>query len=145
MPTRKQRRRRQKERRHEYEFVYVDEEGREVEVDPAELEESAPRRNGKREPTREPRKGRGDRPVRTVQPPSWGRVGRRALIFFPLIFLAFSVLNTKQAFAGRLLVAVVYTAFFIPFMYLLDRTMYRAYLKRTGQAPRSPTRSGRRR
>jgi len=37
MPSRKQRRRRQKERRHEYEFVYVDEEGREVEVDPSEL------------------------------------------------------------------------------------------------------------
>jgi hypothetical protein len=38
----------------------------------------------------------------------------------------------------RLLLAVLYTAFFIPFMYLMDRTMYRTYLRRTGQAaPRS--------
>jgi hypothetical protein len=142
MASRKQRRRRQKERRHEYEYVYVDEEGREVEVDPAELEESASRRNGKREPRHEPRKGRGERPMRAVQPPSWSRVGKRALIFFPLIFVAFSFLNSNQALVGRLLVALLYTLFFIPFMYLMDRTMYRAYLKRSGQAP--PQRSPRR-
>jgi hypothetical protein len=142
MPSRKQRRRRQKERRHEYEYVYLDEEGREVEVDSAELEEPASRRNGKREPGREPRKGRDQRPMRAVQPPSWSRVGKRALIFFPLIFVAFSFLSSKQAFASRLLVALLYTAFFIPFMYLMDRTMYRAYLKRSGQTPTQ--RSGKR-
>ncbi len=141
MPSRKQRRRRQKERRHEYELVYVDEEGREVEVDPAELGEAAPRRNGKRERAQAPRKGRADRTGRTVQPPSWSRVARRALIFFPLIFVAFSILSSKQAFTSRLLVTALYTAFFIPFMYLMDRTMYRAYLKRTGQAvPQRPSR-----
>jgi hypothetical protein len=32
-------------------------------------------------------------------------------------------------------VTLVYTAFFLPFMYLMDRAMYRAYLKRTGQQP----------
>jgi hypothetical protein len=135
MASRKQRRRRQKERRHDYEFVYVDEEGREIEVDPAELEQAAPHRNGKRDSKREPRKDRNERPMRAVQPPSWGRVGRRALIFFPLIFVAFSVLNSKQAFASRLVFALIYTAFFAPFMYLMDRTMYRSYLKRSGQAP----------
>jgi hypothetical protein len=143
MPSRKQRRRRQKERRHEYEFVYVDEQGQEIEVDPAELEAAAPGQNGKREPAREPRKAKDERPVRTVHPPSWGRVGRRALIFFPLIFVAFSVLSKNQAFASRLVVAAVYTLFFIPFMYLMDRAMYRAYLKRTGRRPASQ-RSGRR-
>jgi hypothetical protein len=111
MPSRKQRRRRQKERRHEYEFVYVDEEGREVEVDPAELEEAAPRRNGKREPRREPRKGRNERPMRAVHPPSWSRVGKRALIFFPLIFVAFSVLNSNQSLLGRAAIAALYTLF----------------------------------
>jgi hypothetical protein len=141
MPSRKQRRRRQKERRHEYEFVYVDEEGREVEVDPTDLEGTASRRNGKREPKREPAKDKGSRPVRVVQPPSWNRVARRALIFFPLIFIAFSLLNSNQALATRLLVTALYTVFFIPFMYLMDRAMYRAYLKRTGQAvPRRPVR-----
>jgi hypothetical protein len=144
MPSRKQRRRREKGRRHDYEFVYVDEQGREIEIDPAELEQATPGRDGKREPRREPQKTKNERPVRTVQPPSWGRVGRRALIFFPLIFVAFSVLSKNQALGSRVAVAAVYTLFFIPFMYLMDRTMYRAYLKRTGQRP-PPQRPSRRR
>jgi hypothetical protein len=140
MPTKKQRRRRQKDRRHDYEFVYVDDEGREVEVDPEELEQAPPRRNGKRDAKRQPQKGRDGRPVRQVAPPSWNKVGKRALIFFPLIFLAFSFVNSNQPIGTRLLVTVVYTAFFLPFMYLMDRAMYRSYLKRTGQPapPRQP-------
>ena len=142
MPTKKQRRRRQKGRRHEYEFVYVDDEGREVEVDPAELEQESPRRNGKREAKRQPQKRRDGRPVRQVAAPSWRKVGKRALIFFPLIFLAFSFVNSGQSLLSRLGITVVYTAFFLPFMYLMDRAMYRAYLKRTGQpAPQRQTRS----
>jgi hypothetical protein len=133
MPTKKQRRRRQKDRRHEYEYVYVDDEGREVEVDPDELEQATPRANGKRDAKRQPQKGRDGRPVRQVAAPSWSKVGKRALIFFPLIFLAFSFVNSKQPIGTRLVVTVVYTAFFLPFMYLMDRAMYRSYLKRTGQ------------
>lgn len=144
MPSRKQRRRRQKERRHQYEYVYVDEEGHEVEVDPAELEQ--PERQGaRRNGGKVTRKGEGDRnrPVRKIDPPSWKRVSKRALFFGPLIFLAFSVLNSKQPVATRLLLAILYTGFFIPFMYLMDRAMYRTYLRRTGQAP--PPRTGLRR
>jgi hypothetical protein len=144
MPSRKQRRRREKERRHEYEFIYLDEEGREIEVDSAELEDAAPRRNGKREPRREKQKGRSERPIRAVQPPSWRRVAKRGLLFFPLFFIVFSVLSKSQALATRFAYAAVYTLFLVPFMYLMDRTMYRAYLKRTGQAP-PPQRAGRRR
>jgi hypothetical protein len=143
MASKKQRRRRQKERRHEYEFVYVDDEGHEVEVDPGEvdqLERNGARRNGAK--TSAKSKG-SNRPIRKVDPPSWKRVSKRALFFGPLIFLAFSVLNHKQPVATRLLLAILYTGFFIPFMYLMDRTMYRTYLKRTGQAP--PSRSGIRR
>jgi hypothetical protein len=133
MPTKKQRRRRQKGLRHDYEFVYVDDEGREVEVDPEELEQARSPRNGKRDAKRQPQKGRDGRPVRQVAAPSWSKVGKRALLFFPLIFLAFSFVNSKQPVETRLLVTLVYTAFFLPFMYLMDRAMYRAYLKRTGQ------------
>lgn len=136
MPTRKQRRRRQKGLRHEYEYVYVDDEGHEVDVDAAEPEPKASRRNGTRDAKRPAaRKGSGAKPVREVKPPSWSRVGRRALVFGPLIFIAFSVLNKNQAVLGRLAVAAVYTAFFVPFMYLMDRAMYRSYLRRTGQQP----------
>jgi hypothetical protein len=133
MPTKKQRRRRQKDRRHEYEFVYVDDEGHEVEVDPVEPEHAPRRRDGKRDAKRQPQKRRDGRPARPVQPPSWRRVGKRALIFFPLIFLAFSFVNSKQPVGTRVVVTIVYTAFFLPFMYLMDRAMYRSYLKRTGQ------------
>jgi|SRR5215467_4166770 len=141
MPTRKQRRRRQKEKRHEYEYVYVDAEGHEVDVDENDLEPKGSRRNGARDtkakaPAR--KNGKPAKPGRVVQPPSWTRVARRALIFGPLIFVAFSVLNKSQPVLGRLAVAAVYTAFFIPFMYLMDRQLYRSYLRRTGQqAPRA--------
>jgi hypothetical protein len=134
MASRKQRRRRQKERRHEYEFVYVDEEGREVEVDSAELEKSS-RPSARRNGTKDARKRQGARQIRKVDPPSWRRVVRRALVFAPLIFIAFYLLNHNQALGTRVLLTAFYTAFFIPFMYLMDRAMYRTYLKRTGQAP----------
>ena len=47
MPTRKQRRRNQKARRHEYEYVYLDDEGNEVPVEPSELRAE---KNGQRDP-----------------------------------------------------------------------------------------------
>jgi hypothetical protein len=139
MPTRKQRRRRQKDLRHEYEYVYVDGEGREVEVDPA--DEPAPRRNGKRETKAAPAKRRSSKAVREVQPPSWSRVLKRVAFIAPLLFLTFSALNHHQSLTSRVAITAVYTAFFAPFMYLMDRAMYRSYLKRTGQdAPRRPSR-----
>jgi hypothetical protein len=139
MPTRKQRRRRQKGLRHEYEYVYVDAEGEEVEVDEADLEPKGSRRNGTQSVKPKAKaQAKGGKPAREVKPPSWSRVGRRALIFGPLIFVAFSVLNKSQPVLGRLGVAAAYTAFFIPFMYLMDRQLYRSYLRRTGQqAPRA--------
>src|SRR5204863_8854976 len=141
MPTRKQRRRRLKELRHDYEYVYVDEEGREVEVDPAELEQASPRRNGKRESKASPAKGRNAKPVREVPPPTWNRVLKRVAFIAPLLFLAFSALNSHQSLISRIAITAVYTGFFVPFMYLMDRAMYRSYLKRTGQeAPRRPGR-----
>ena len=141
MPTRKQRRRRQKELRHEYEYVYVDGEGREVEVDPDEADDRSPRRNGKRDTKRPAQKSRQGRPVRPVAPPSWRRVGKRALLFGPLIFVAFSAINSGQPILGRLAVSAIYTAFFVPLMYLMDRAMYRSYLRRTGQQlPQRPIR-----
>jgi hypothetical protein len=129
MPSRKQRRRRQKERRHDYEYVYVDEEGREVEVDEAALPESKgeTKRNGARRTD-----GRAARPV---QPPSWTRVMKRAAIFFPLFFIAFSVVSSSQPIAARIAIALLYALLFMPFMYLMDRAMYRSYLKRTGKLP----------
>ena len=133
MPTRKQRRRRQKDLRHEYEYVYVDDEGQEVEVDPAELEAASPRRNGKRQAKATPAKNRDGKAIREVQPPSWSRVLKRVGFIAPLLFLAFSALNHDQSVVNRLLITLVYTGFFAPFMYLMDRALYRSYLRRSGQ------------
>jgi hypothetical protein len=140
MPTRKQRRRRQKERRHEYEYVYVDEAGQQVEVDEDEVADATSRRNGKRESRQPAQKSKASRPLRRVAPPSWKRVGKRALLFGPLIFIAFSLINSGQPIAQRLVVAAAYTVFFVPLMYLMDLTMYRSYLRRSGQQapPRRP-------
>src|SRR5205085_2198149 len=88
---------------------------------------------GRLEPGKEARKAQSGRPARKVDPPSWNRVVRRALILAPAIFFALTVLSHKQPVGTRLFITAFYTAFFIPFMYLLDRTMYRTYLRRTGQ------------
>src|SRR5690348_7179110 len=100
MPSRKQRRRRQKERRHEYEYVYVDAEGQELdaapdEPKPARARESKKDKDGKRSG------GRSKGPLREQNPPSWTRSARRALLFFPLFFIVFSLVNKHSALLPR--------------------------------------------
>lgn len=128
MPTRKQRRRRDKTRRHEYEYVWVDEEGQEVEVDPADVRAAKAEKDGKAA------RDRRGRPARKVDPPSWGRVGKRALIFAPFMFIVVWILRPEGARAASAVVqTIVLLGFFLPFSYLMDSLMYRAYLRRTGQ------------
>jgi hypothetical protein len=129
MPSRKQRRRRQKDRRHEWEYVYVDNAGREVE---APDEESPISRNGKRA-AQQPRKAKASG-MREVQPPSWRRVGKRGLIFAPLMFLTVTFLSGNLTVAQRLVNTVFLLAFFLPFSYAMDALMYRMYKKRSGAA-----------
>jgi hypothetical protein len=133
MPTRKQRRRNQKARRHEYEYVYLDDEGNEVPVDPSELRTE---RNGQRES--KPRKSgaggrgatRGGGTGRKVEPPSWRRSARRALLFGPILVVAMMLLNRNQPLAQQVLPAVFLIAFFIPFSYFTDSLAYRMLQKR---------------
>jgi hypothetical protein len=131
MPSRKQRRRQAKERRHEYEYVYVDDEGREVEVDEAELEE---RRNGKATKRPERTATRGGR---TVQPPSWQRVGKRGVIFAPLMFLTVFLLGRDDLSTGQMLIQTfVLLAIFLPFSYFMDSITYRAFQRRLNREKR---------
>jgi hypothetical protein len=139
MATRKQRRRQQKLRRHEWEEVWVDEEGHELDADAAELAKpkADSSRNGVARATKaqaKPRDAKG-RPLRAIQPPSWQRVLKRAGIFFPLMFVVITLTNKHASPAGKVLVALAYAILLIPFMYLMDRTTYRAYLRRTGRTP----------
>src|SRR6266487_567183 len=130
MPTKKQRRRHQKARRHEYEYVYLDDEGNEVPVDPAELRAE---RNGPRES--KPRKSNGAKGTpargrRKVEPPSWRRSARRALLFGPILVVAMMLLNRNLPLAQQILPAVFLIAFFIPFSYFTDSLAYRMLQKR---------------
>ncbi|HKA26731.1 MAG TPA: hypothetical protein VKD88_05115 [Gaiellaceae bacterium] len=138
MASRKQRRRRQKERRHEYEYVYVDDTGEEVEPPPG-AEKSAPERpRGKSANGTKSDKGKkGTGPVRQARPPSWTRSIKRAALFLPLFFIVFSLLNKHSAIEVRFLSSLAYSALFVPLTYVMDRTAYRTYLRRSGQLPSS--------
>ena len=133
MPSRKQRRRRQKDRRHEYEYVYVDDDGREVEVEEEDEPAPAPRTGARSKAA--PSKARG-RAGRAVEPPSWRRVGRRALLLGPVLVLLMYLLKPKDASSASVAVqAVLFLLIFLPFSFLMDTMLYRSYLKRTGKAP----------
>ena len=141
MPSRKQRRRRAKTFRHEYEYVVVDEEGNEVEVDPTELRAERDAEKEKAKPAAPATKAKGarsragSRAAREIQPPSWRRVGRRALIFAPLMFIAVSILDKTMSVGAHAAQTLLLLAFFLPFSYMMDGVAYRMYLRRTGQAP----------
>jgi hypothetical protein len=135
MPSKKQRRRRAKERRHEYEYVFVDEEGEEVEPPPAEEPDRGRSRtksvaNGGKAPKR-----KGTTAIREAKPPSWNRSVRRALLFLPLFFIVFTLVNKHAAIETRLLSSLAYSALFVPLTYVMDRTAYRSYLRRSGREP----------
>jgi hypothetical protein len=137
--TRKQRRRREKEQRHEY--VWEDAEGNEV--DPA---EARSRTNGGDKGsgaiTTTSSRGRGADGGRgggrQVQPPSWGRTFKRALIFAPIFLATVMLLNRGLTFAGAVLNTAFLLAVFVPFSYLIDRVMYRTFQKRQERASGPP-------
>ena len=124
MATRKQRRRRQKDRRHDYEYVYVDDEGREVE--PPEEVQPHQRTNGK--PAEAPVKRRGGR---TIEPASWSRVMKRALWIAPLMFLTLTLIaGNELTITQRLSQTALMLGIFLPVSYVMDRTIYRASARR---------------
>ena len=151
MPSRKQRRRRQKDRRHEYEYVLVDDEGREVPVDEAAEPRRGPERKearpaaakGGRGSARQP--ARGGRAARVVEPPSWRRVGKRSLIFAPLMFLTVMLLNSKQSTASHLVTTGFLLVFFVPFQFVMDSIVYRSYVRRQDKPEAGGSKSTRRR
>ena len=140
MATKKQKRRREKGRRHDYEFVYVDDEGQEVEVD--EPEDAKPRvkpeTSGikptpgakKAVATKQPSR----RSDRVVEPPSWDKTLRRAAIFVPIMLIFLYLTKPKNySTAGLVLQALFIIVLLILFMYGMDHFLYRSYLKRSGK------------
>jgi hypothetical protein len=135
MPTRKQRRRTQKERRHEYETVWVDGEGNELDDQPEDLPAKPERRDAvKPKPkANATQRQRGGRQGRVPPPPSWQRAAKRAGIIGALIFVFIYIVGAKNGShspASALLLAVIYTALFIPFQFTIDRFTYNRWQRR---------------
>jgi len=135
MPTRKQRRRAQKDRRHDYETVWVDAEGNELEEPPEDVvakPEKSEKRDGSK--PRPKTQQRGGRTVRVPPAPSWQRAAKRALIIGTVIFVFIYIVGARKGghnLPSALLLAVIYTALFIPFQYTIDRFAYRRWQNRT--------------
>jgi hypothetical protein len=137
VPTRKQRRRQQKSRRHEYEYVYVDDEGQEVDVDPAELRAAKEPKEHARAATSGRRPEARGRAGRTIDPPSWRKVGRRALFLAPVFVIVMLLLNRNESAGTWIAPTLFLILFFVPFSYFTDSLAYRMYKKRVerGDAP----------
>jgi len=132
MPTRKQRRRQAKSQRHDYEFVYLDEEGQEVDAPPEAEEPRVERRNGSK-PAAATKKRPPQRGTRRVpQPPSWQRAAKRAGLLGIVVFFLFS-LSKSHNYPAAALLAVIYTALFVPFTFAIDRFAYRRWQARQQQ------------
>ena len=133
MPSRKQRRRREKLQRHEYEYVIENEEGEEVAVD--NLAETG------RGPGREKaQRGPVDRRGREVPKPSLQRTLKRGAIFGPILVIVVYLLRDDQFTTQDVIFqAVLLLAVFLPFSYLLDMLMYRAYQRKQARGPSTPS------
>lgn len=132
MPTRKQRRRKAKTFRHEFGFVTYDEEGNEVEVDPAELRAAKAKESPKAKAAKG--KSRSGRPPREVQPPSWRRAFRRGLPMGAVMIVVVVFIFKNSPIQNRIVTGVLYAAAFVPFTYWLDRFAYRNYLRKQGKS-----------
>ena len=126
MPTRKQRRREAKSKRHEYEFVYVDDEGNEVEAPP---EEPKSRNGSKPAAAAAAKRPQGRGRVRTPQPPSWRRAAKRSSLI-GLFLLVFVAATSKGNVLQVVPVAVGFSLLYVPAMYYMDRAFYRRWQQR---------------
>jgi hypothetical protein len=125
--TKKQRRRREKLQRHEYEYVVETEEGDEVIAEPP--RRRAPSANGS-DGKAVPKGAIVDHRGRVVQPPSWKRVGKRALIFGPILVVLMFVLGGDLSIGARIVNALFMLVIFLPMSYFTDMLIYRSVAKR---------------
>lgn len=130
MPSRKQRQRKLKSKRHEWETVWVDDEGNELDEPPPEALEEKPRREAAAAAKQQQPAQRGAR--REPQPPSWNRALKRAGLLGIVVYFLFTFVATGSSnrYVSALYPAVIYTALFIPFTFLIDRFAYRRYQAR---------------
>ncbi len=114
MATKKQKRRRAKEQRHDY--VWVDDEGNEVEPDG-----SADGAKGARSESRL---------ARDPQAPSWRRTLKRGLVFAPIMFGTVFLLSPDLPLATKVTQTLLLVSIFVPFSYFIDKLFYRSFLRK---------------
>jgi hypothetical protein len=124
MATKKQRRRRAKEHRHEY--VWVDDEGNEVDAPDEPTEKRGVRSSERRDP----------------QEPSWQRSLRRGAIFAPIMFGTVFLLSPNLSLATKVTQTLLIVVVFIPFSYFLDRAFFRSAQRRAARREQSDGRRG---
>jgi hypothetical protein len=127
MATKKQRRRRAKEQRHDY--VWVDDEGNELDREEAAAE--------KREP-----QARAAGRRRDPQAPSWRRTFKRGAIFAPIMLATVFLLSPDLPLSQKLTQTLLIVAIFVPFSYFLDRFFYRSFQRRADRREQSNGRRG---
>ena len=128
MPTRKQRRRREKTFRHEYDLVAYDDEGNELEVDPAERRREKDQSREKDKPAAKGKAGAARRAPRPVPPPTWRRALRRGGLMGAVFFVLMSTL-----FMAPLPISLIYSLALIPFTFGMDWFTHRTYVRRTSK------------
>jgi hypothetical protein len=122
MATKKQRRRREKLQRHEYEYVVENEEGEEVLVESPRADQTTAPATKKGEVV--------DARGRVVQPPSWGRVLKRSLIFAPILAVLIFVTGGSLTTEAKIVNVVLLLLIFLPMSYVVDMLIYRSVKKR---------------
>jgi len=127
MATKKQRRRRAKGQRHDY--VWVDDEGNEVEPDGTQKPGDKPGRNP-------------PRMQRDPQAPSWQRTFRRGAIFAPIMFGTVFLLSPELPLVTKITQTLLIVAIFVPFSYFIDRFFYRSFQRRRARAEQASGRRG---
>jgi len=133
MPSRKQRRRREKLQRHEYEYVVETEEGEEIAVERLADRETKAGGKGQKE------KQVVDRRGRPIPKPSLQRVAKRTAIFAPIILVLVFLTSGKDVTTGsKIFTAFTLLLFFVPFSYLVDVFMYRAFQRRQAKQGGGP-------
>jgi len=116
MATKKQRRRRAKEHRHDY--VWVDDEGNEIDAPDETAGKSATQaRSGGRNP----------------QAPSWQRTLKRGAIFAPIMFATVLLLSPGLPLTQKIANTLLIVGIFVPFSYYLDRLFYRSAQRRAAR------------
>ena len=114
MATKKQKRRRAKEQRHDY--MWVDDEGNEVDPDETSRDEKSPRSES--------------RLAREPQAPSWRRTFRRGAIFAPIMLATVFLLSPDLPLTTKITQTLLLVAIFVPFSYFIDRLFYRSYQRK---------------